>query len=194
MADFREKAEEQNRLEGWGLNVHIKDMLLSDLLQQWLERKERSISPSTLEGYRRILQKADPYFRELKIIVGNVTPAIIERYLQSIETDTLSSNTVRKHLTLLRSVFNENIKDGALMFNPAKRVSMPKYTPYQATTYTADEVNALLEKLQGNELEDNVYLASVYGLRRSEVCGLRWEDIDFAKDTSMSATRYWRRI
>lgn len=56
---------------------------------------------------------------------------------------------------------------------------MPRYVPYQAQTYSADEMNDLLCRLKGNELEDMVYLSAVYGMRHSKVCGLRWEDVDF---------------
>ena len=182
LREFEKEAEEQNRLQGWGLDVHTKDLLFADLMNQWMERKERALSPATVEGYRRILHRAEPFFRQSGVAVKDVTPALIERYLRFLEDEVrppISPNTMRKHLVLLRSVFSEYIKDGVLMYNPAKRVAMPKPIPYEAQTYSADEIRSLMEKLEGNELQDVVYLAAFYGLRRSEVSGIRWEDIDF---------------
>jgi len=179
---FEEEAEEQNRLQSWGVDIHTKDTLFADLMLQWLKRRERALSPATVEGYRRILHRAEPYFRQLGVLVKDVTPALIEQYLRFLQAEmqpSISPNTMRKHLVLLRSVFNEYIKDGVLMYNPAKRVAMPKFVPYEAQTYSADEIRVLIQKLNGNELQDIVYLSAFYGLRRSEVSGIRWEDIDF---------------
>lgn len=86
MTEFQSIVDEQNRLEQWGLNPHVQDMLFADLMKEWMERKKRSISPSTLEGYRRILQKADPFFRQRPLKVNQITPAIIENYIQTISS------------------------------------------------------------------------------------------------------------
>ena len=135
---------------------------------------------------RHILRYADPFFRSRNITVQQVTPALIQRYLDSLQegrTKPLSGNTIKKHIVLLKSVFNESIKDGTLVYNPVRRIAPPKIVPYQAQTYSASELNELFEALQGSSIEDIVRVTAFYGLRRSEVCGLRWQDVDFEQNT-----------
>ena len=183
---FRKLAEETNRMESWGLDTSVPDMLFSDLMQQWKLRKAPAISKSTLEGYEHILRYADPFFRSRNITVQQVTPALIQRYLDSLQegrTKPLSGNTIKKHIVLLKSVFNESIKDGTLVYNPVRRIAPPKIVPYQAQTYSASELNELFEALKGSSIEDIVRVTAFYGLRRSEVCGLRWQDVDFEQNT-----------
>ena len=69
------------------------------------------------------------------------------------------------------------------MYNPVRRIAPPKIVPYQAQTYSASELNELFEALQGSSIEDIVRVTAFYGLRRSEVCGLRWQDVDFEQNT-----------
>ena len=147
---FRKLAEEKNRMAIWGLDTSVPDMLFSDLMQQWKLRKAPAISKSTLEGYEHILHYADPFFRSRNITVQQVTPALIQRYLDSLQegrTKPLSGNTIKKHIVLLKSVFNESIKDGTLVYNPVRRIAPPKIVPYQAQTYSASELNELFEAL-----------------------------------------------
>ena len=59
---------------------------------------------------------------------------------------------------------------------PRKEVFLPDY-------YSVEEVGQLLDKLQGHWMYLPVLLSVFYGLRRSEVLGLRWGDIDFANKT-----------
>lgn len=185
LSNFRQAADEEARLEGWGLETGVKDMLFTDLLQQWKRRKKFSVSQSTAQGYGMILSYALPYFSRLNVKVCDVTPAMLEAYyemLLSKQPHPLSPNTVRKHATLFKSVFNDAVKDGYFTYNPAKRAKEPKWVPYNAETYSADEILNLLRAMKGHSLEDVVLIAVYYGLRRSEICGLRWQDVDFEQN------------
>lgn len=53
----------------------------------------------------------------------------------------------------------------------------------QETIYSAEEIKRLMEFFQGDILKTVIRLTATYGLRRSEVCGLRWESVDFKKGT-----------
>lgn len=182
---FRKEAEEEARLEGWGYAVVVKDMLFADYLLLWRDRKRIDVAVSTQQGYEMVLHYAEPFFRKLGAKVKEVTPPMIERYyafLMDKEPHPLSPNTVRKHATLLKSAFNDAIKDGQLEWNPARRAKEPPVVPYNANTYSAEQIKYLLKRMEGHSLEDVVWLAAFYGLRRSEICGLRWQDIDFEQN------------
>lgn len=67
--------------------------------------------------------------------------------------------------------------------NPADKVERPKKDRFIGSFYDADEVNALLQASKGTKLEMPILFGSFYGLRRSEVIGLKWDAIDFEHDT-----------
>ena len=185
LAAFREEAQREAQLEGWEINPQDREMLFADYLLVWKQRKGLEIASTTLQGYERILSYVEPYFRKLQVKTEQVTPRMIEKYYDFLlhkQPHPLSPNTVRKHAVLLKSVFRDAIDDGLLERNPAKKAKEPKYIPYNARTYSAEEIQKLLDKMENHSLADVVWIAVIYGLRRSEICGLRWEDVDFEQD------------
>ena len=70
-----------------------------------------------------------------------------------------------------------------LMGNPADKVDLPKLEKYRANFYSKEEINHLLKVFEGDRLELVVNIAAYYGLRRSEIIGLKWDAIDFDKGT-----------
>lgn len=63
--------------------------------------------------------------------------------------------------------------------NPMKDIEKPTVAPYIAGYYSAKELNTIFNIFKGDKIEMPVILASHYGLRRSEVLGIRWSAIDF---------------
>lgn len=75
------------------------------------------------------------------------------------------------------------VKIDLIPSNPADKVERPKKDDFKGSYYTAEEIHALTEAAYGTKLEIPVLLASFYGLRRSEVLGLKWDAIDFEANT-----------
>ena len=75
------------------------------------------------------------------------------------------------------------VKIDLIPTNPADKVERPKKNEFKGSYYSADEIHALTEVAEGTKLEIPVLLASFYGLRRSEVLGLKWDAIDFEANT-----------
>lgn len=70
-----------------------------------------------------------------------------------------------------------------ILKNPIDFVAKPKRQRAQISYYSEQEVKQLIDAVKGTKLELVVVLTLTYGLRRSEVLGLRWQDIDFDKQT-----------
>lgn len=69
-------------------------------------------------------------------------------------------------------------------YNPSDRVELPKKKKYQgAKVFTPDQLQELLDLFHDDPLETAVHLAVSYGMRRSEICGLKWEAVDFDAGT-----------
>lgn len=67
--------------------------------------------------------------------------------------------------------------------NVAMKVDRPKKNDYQPVFLDAEELQHLFEVVKGTKLELPVLVAAFYGLRRGEVCGLKWDAIDFERGT-----------
>lgn len=67
--------------------------------------------------------------------------------------------------------------------NPADKVQRPKKEQYIGSFYNENELNELFEKCKDDPLNLMIRIASYYGLRRSEVLGLKWDAFDFDNKT-----------
>ena len=67
--------------------------------------------------------------------------------------------------------------------NPADKVERPKQDKFYGNFYDRDELNKLFEAVAGTKFELPVLLGAFYGLRRSEIVGLKWSAIDFEQNT-----------
>lgn len=166
------------RQAGWSVQ-DVADVPFVDVVDRWMARKRKTLAPSTVNGYMNIIARLRPYFQHLNLTTGEISPPVLDAYLEHLTDAGLSANTVAHHLTLIKSVFNDEIRTGAPLLNPARCVKPPKLEPYEAAAYSVEQVHALFRLFEGDPLEDIVHIAVIYGLRRSEILGLRWQDVDF---------------
>jgi integrase len=89
----------------------------------------------------------------------------------------LSGRTVRLTLGRLTAALEMAVLEGKLVRNVAKLVTPPEYTPPERETWSKGEVRKFLTKASADRL-DAAWRLSLYGLRRGEVLGLRWSDVD----------------
>ena len=91
----------------------------------------------------------------------------------------LSSNTIVHHHAIIRKCLEYAFKMDIIPNNPADKVQKPKVEQYIGSYYTQTELNTLFEKSKGDPLEVVILITAFYGLRRSEVLGLKWDSFDF---------------
>ena len=101
----------------------------------------------------------------------------------------LSARSVRLTLGRLSAAFELAVRDRKLAHNPVRYVELPKQVKRERGTWSADQVRAFL----ATAAEDRLHAAwrlTLYGLRRGEVCGLRWADVDLdARTLTVANTR-----
>ena len=182
LLELQSEHERKQRIAGWCAE-EIGEMPFLNVADRWLARKRPSLAPSTVEGYQKIMRRLRQFFQPLELTMREVSPTILSDYVAQRLEDGASANTVRHDLTLIKSVFNDEIKNGAPLLNPVKCVKPQKIETFEAATYSVDQLGALFELFKGDEIEDIVLIAVLYGLRRSEICGLRWRDIDWENGT-----------
>lgn len=159
--------------------VTAKDILFSDFLYLWLETKRSSIRTSTYESYYQTIDsQISPYFKNKKIRLIDLIPLDIQIFYNE-QTKRVSNNTVKHYHVYIYSALKYAVKQNLIPYNPADRVELAKIEKNHGQPFTQKEIKTILEACKNTPIELPVVIAAFYGLRRSEVCGLTWDDIDF---------------
>ena len=126
-----------------------------------------------------------PYFQDKKLTLQDLEkhPKYIQEYYQHELNAGLTANTVIHRHANIRKCLQYAFQIGLIKSNPADRVERPRKVKYVATIYNQEELETLFNVVRGDPIELAVILAAFYGLRRSEVVGLKWDAIDFEKKT-----------
>ena len=120
-------------------------------------------------------------------------PVILYKFL-SQKQESYSSSSINNIRNVLNNAFNCAIREGIIHANPMSTVRLnPKgYNTERSQdkkALTKDEVKILLETAKGTKYYLPIIIALQMGLRRSEVLGLTWDDIDFENKT-LTAVSY----
>ena len=147
----------------------------------------RNLSPSTIGGYEKCLSALSSLH---KLHVSELTPAVLKNWIASRKT---KLKTIRNNLSFLRSAIDEAVTDGLLTINPVTLVSASRYhvidnspnaDDYEVDPFTPAETTAIYQHCKFQEWENLFQFAFNTGLRSSELCALRWSDIDFIESTA----------
>ncbi len=165
--------------------VQQEKVLLVDYLSGWLKLMKAQVEGSTFVSYRRVMERVMlPYFEPLGLYLHELEAKHIKAYYDYLQIERgNSANTVKHHHANLRKALKTALITDLIPTNPADKVEVPKIKPHVADIYNKQELEQLFQVTQGTILELPVVIAAYYGLRRSEVMGLRWDAIDFEKKT-----------
>ena len=159
--------------------VAVKDPLFSEYVEKWLQKKEATKRANTSLSYRQYAElHIIPEFGKYK--VKDITRQMLQEYA-NMKLKKLSVSSVKKQFIVIRGALHDAAVDDVISSNPAENVEFPEAVKFEGKSYTPDQVLTLLEAAakEGEPIHSAILLAVIYGLRRSEICGLRWKDIDF---------------
>lgn len=170
--------------------IEPMNLLLSQHIAQWLEANRPNIAVTTYDQYLNILvNHIRPYFDSKKITVSKLTAGDLEDYYSFKVKKGLSPNSVIKHHAMIRTALQWAVKHRYIRENVADFAEKPSHVRYRgAEPYTVQEIANLLQLTANEPIAVPIFLASFYGLRRSELLGLRWSAIDFQQGTITIST------
>lgn len=167
-----------------------KETLFNGYLDTWLEDFVKPVkSVNTYISYKNSINKyISPYLGKFKIC--DIKPIHIEKFLNKMRNEKqqngkpLTSTTIQKHYLVLSSALNKAMKLQLINQNPCQFVDTPKRSKHTSNILTIDEISLIYNRLNTNKYEDYIFslgmtLTIETGLRRGEMCGLQWCDIDF---------------
>ena len=165
-------------------NLHNKqnsneDVLFVDFLKNFLAIKKSTIEPVTVNMYNKFAENISKYFKNMRLKLKDLKPYHIEGFYKSEYARGLSSNSVLKYHVLIRECLQYAFINDLVLVNVADKVKRPKVEKFRASFYDIKEIEKFFEVIQDNECKLPIMLTAMYGFRRSEVLGLKWNAIDF---------------
>jgi integrase len=152
---------------------------LAEYLEKWLaDYAKPNLSPRGFERYAGIIRK------HLIPDMGSITltqlrPEHLQKHYTARLNSGLSARTVRYHHAVIHKALQTAVKWGLVSRNVADGVDMPRIRRTEMQTWDEDDVNRFLEAAKDNPYYALFYTALYTGMRRSELLGLKWSDVDF---------------
>ena len=184
-------AEFELEVKSGGNCVNFDKITFSEFTTKYLEQKKTSLSPTTYVFYEMIIRtELIPMFGTMKM--RDIKTYHVQQFIQYLATEKkrndgveggISATTVRRYTTVLRSILTLAYK---LDYIPedvgnSRKIELPKEASTEIEVYTVEEVSEILKALENEPINIRtlVEVAIFTGMRRGEIVGLKWGDIDF---------------
>lgn len=143
-------------------------MTIKQAIHIYIESRSNVLSPSTKREYQKSLRL---YFLEIgDIHISKTSNQILQKWINDLSYDR-SPKTVRNIWSLLHAALR--------MHAPGKQftVDFPKKRKTRINIPSEENISQLIQSCRSEDLRTAIILASCMGLRRSEICALKWSDI-----------------
>lgn len=159
---------------------HSNDILFGKFLQDWLLSIKDKVEEITFAGYKKNIDILSKYYDEKKVYLKELQPQDIQNFYNQLYSSGKTGNTALHYHVLIKKALQSAVKQELVERNVADLVDRPRKEKYQANFYNKQELKELFDCIKDDPLELILHITAYYGLRRSEVLGLKWSAIDFA--------------
>ena len=161
-----------------GTYVHPTRLSVAEAADKWLAGR-RNLRPTSQRAYRDALRVLIDQLgpRPVQTITKADVDAAVSRALSG-----RSARTIALGVGLLSQVFEDLVDQGVLARNVARLVERPRVKDRERKTWTVDQLTTFLDRARADRYAV-AWLLAARGLRRGEVAGLRWEDVDLVGRT-----------
>ncbi len=165
----------------------ISNLSILEFLAEWLEGHKLSIASLTYANYQGYLNgRIKEYFSQNNIKVCDVTEETITGFYNFLHDKNLSNNSIIRYHSFMHVAFASLIPKKVLVCNPVGLVDKPKPEKPRVNYYNKRELIKLLEVSKNTDQYLIVLMAVFYGLRRSEIIGIKWSAIDFSDEGTIT--------
>ena len=159
------------------------EITLDKYLIGWFSEHKKKLQPNTVNGYNGIIQKhIIPEIGDVQL--KKLSPTLIQNFYKTLmDKKSLSAKTVKYVHNVLKIGLNAAVDDNLIENNPCLKVKPPKVPKYKSKILTKEQMKILLSYAKGSKYESEITIAVMLGLRRGEVLGLKFGDVDFDRHT-----------
>ncbi|CAM3992040.1 putative prophage phiRv2 integrase [Geobacillus stearothermophilus ATCC 7953] len=151
----------------------------SMFMERWFNTSyKRTVEITTAKSREYVIRNhIMKYFQHKKI--NEITTFDIDSFYVDKLDSGYSGAYIRQMHNLLNQAFDQAVRWSLVKVNPVKNAKPPKVKSEEKITWTVDEVNRFLNLIKDSSMEIPYLLAIFTGMRRGEVLGLKWDDVDF---------------
>lgn len=165
--------QEQER----GKIVTKPSQTVAQYLEYWLDVYKQSIRPRSYERYEQIVRlHLVPTIGKTRL--DKLLPQQVQSLYAQKQKEGLSANTVLTIHNMLHRALKSAVRWGLVSQNACDNVEVPRKAPYQIHPLTLAQTLILLDTVRGHKHEALFVLAVATGMRRGELAGLKWQDVD----------------
>lgn len=166
------------------IDQNAGDMLFSDYMINWLESMKPKVAPNTHYQYSLVVRnQIYPYFCNKGIQLRQLSEIHLNDYYDSLYCQGVSSNTVQKHHANIRKALQSAYEKQLILYNAADRADKPRKQSFHISVYSSGEAQRLLKAVSESQWELILHMALFFGLRRSELLGIKWKAVNFEAGT-----------
>jgi integrase len=154
-------------------------------LSSWLEGLQ--LAPASVYSYRKSINRhVIPTIGQQPL--QQLDPAALRSFYALLQTDqnatgrALSGTSVQLIHQVLHRALNDAAREGVVVRNVASLVKPPRRSTQERETWSAGQLREFLTAVQPEHDYAMWLLFATTGMRRGEVCGLQWKDLDFAQE------------
>lgn len=167
---------------------NVNDLTFEQYSEIFLNKYcKENISLVTMYGYEEALERILPIIGKVKL--NKITPLMLDSMYQQLKVGkskrTLGYHSMYAFYKLINVMFNQAIKWELVDKNPNLKATKPKKEKKERRFYDLQQIDELLKCLENESIKYRalITLALDSGARRSEICALKWNDINFDTHT-----------
>lgn len=184
----------RDKIQEWDNKIveYYSSISVAEYFEKWLAEIKSEVRPNTYRNYKGNMENhIIPYFKKKGILLQDLKPYHLSEFYRAEHNSNsrlnggkaLSSTTIRHHHQNISKALSDAVERGLISVNPATAAKKPKDDRFNGEFLNAQQLDKLLEFAKGSVVELPILLCAIYGLRRSEVLGLKWSHIDFVNGT-----------
>jgi integrase len=153
------------------------------LLDSWLAECERvDLSPTTVRTYTAQIEKTIRP-RLGKVPLNRLTAKHLDDLYRSMKESGRSPKTIRNHHAIISSALHQAARWGWVRANVAELAKPPKLRASKVKAPSVEDVRAVVVAAEDRDPRLAAFLmfAALTGMRRGEICGLRWTAVDLER-------------
>ena len=160
---------------------------VSEYMSDYIESKKQiGLHHSTIATYSDYADNLNPLIGHMKI--KEVTPIFLNRMFQTMKTKNgkqASAHMVKEHRVFLHGVFAQAVRENLIPYNPVDRIITPRVEKPEIEVFSQEQIDTLKTVIGSLPVNWKCMftLLMATGMRRGELLGLKWSDVDWDKQT-----------